>query len=134
MTIPPADLVLIDTCIWVGFFNRAQSTERMTVDPLLDDDQAAITGMILAEILQGFRRDDQADWVASSLKGLHALEPTWDDWRFVAKLGRQLIASGHRLPLTDLAIAAIALRNDCFVLTTDPHFDLIAGLKRFPLQ
>ncbi|MFN5196295.1 MAG: PIN domain-containing protein [Planctomyces sp.] len=134
MTIPPADLVLIDTCIWVGFFNRAQSTERMTVDPLLDDDRAAITGMVLAEILQGFRRDDQADWVASSLKGLHALEPTWDDWRFVAKLGRQLIASGHRLPLTDLAIAAIALRNDCFVLTTDPHFDLIAGLKRFPLQ
>ncbi|MFN5078568.1 MAG: PIN domain-containing protein [Planctomyces sp.] len=134
MTIPPADLVLIDTCIWVGFFNRAQSTERMTVDPLLDDDRAAITGMVLAEILQGFRRDDQADWVASSLKGLHALEPTWDDWRFVAKLGRQLIASGHRLPLTDLAIAAIALRNDCFVLTTDPHFDLIAGLKRVPLQ
>lgn len=134
MTIPPGDLVLIDTCIWVGFFNRTQSTERMTVDPLPDDDRAAITGMILAEILQGFRRDDQADWAASSLKGLHALEPTWDDWRFVAKLGRQLIASGHRLPLTDLAIAAIALRNDCFVLTTDPHFDLIAGLKRFPLQ
>jgi predicted nucleic acid-binding protein len=106
----------------------------MTVDPLLDDDRAAITGMILAEILQGFRRDDQADWVASSLNGLHTLEPTWDDWRYVAKLGRQLIASGHRLPLTDLAIAAIALRNDCFVLTTDPHFDLIAGLKRFPLQ
>ena len=134
MTIPPGDLVLTDTCIWVGFLNRTQSPERMTVDPLLDDDRAAITGMILAEILQGFRRDDQADWVASSLKGLHALEPTWDDWRFVAKLGRQLIASGHRLPLTDLAIAAIALRNDCFVLTTDPHFDLIAGLKRFQLQ
>jgi predicted nucleic acid-binding protein len=134
MKIPQCDLVLIDTCIWVGFFNRNQSAERMTVDPLLDDDRAAITGMILAEILQGFRRDDQADWVASSLNGLHALEPTWDDRRFVAKLGRQLIASGHRLPLTDPAIAAIALRNDCFVLTTDPHFDLIAGLKRFPLQ
>jgi predicted nucleic acid-binding protein len=133
MTIPPSDLVLIDTCIWVGFFNRNQSAERITVDPLLDDDRAAITGMILAEILQGFRRDEQADWVASSLKGLHDLEPTWDDWRVAAKLGRQLVASGHRLPLTDLAIAAIALRNDCSVLTTDPHFDLIAGLKRFPL-
>ena len=69
MTIPPSDLVLIDTCIWVGFFNRNQSAERITVDPLLDDDRAAITGMILAEILQGFRRDEQADWVASSLKG-----------------------------------------------------------------
>lgn len=81
MTIPPSDLVLIDTCVRVGFFNRNQSAERITVDPLLDDDRAAITGVILAEILQGFRRDEQADWVASSLKGLHDLEPTWDDWR-----------------------------------------------------
>ena len=46
MTIPPSDLVLIDMCIWVGFFNRNHSAERITVDPLLDDDRAAITGMI----------------------------------------------------------------------------------------
>ncbi len=133
MTISPSDLVLIDTCIWVGFFNRNQSSERRTVEPLLDDDRAAVTGMILAEVLQGFRRDEQADWVAASLKGLHDLEPTWDDWRAAAKLGRHLAANGNRLPLTDLAIAAIALRNDCAILTTDPHFDLIVGLKRFPL-
>jgi predicted nucleic acid-binding protein len=40
---------------------------------------------------------------------------------------------GHRLPLTDLAIATIALRYGCSILTTDPHFDLIVGVKRFPL-
>jgi len=79
MTISRNDLVLIDTCIWVGFFNRHQSREHVTVSVLLDEDRAAITGMILAEVLQGFRRDEQADWVASSLKGLHDLEPTWDD-------------------------------------------------------
>ncbi len=89
--------------------------------------------MILAEVLQGFRRDEQADWVASSRKGLHDLEPSWDDWRVAAKLGRQLAANGHRLPLTDLVIAAIAIRFDCANLTTDPHFDLIVGLKRFLL-
>lgn len=101
--------------------------------PRRDDGRAAITGMILAEIWQGFRRDEQADWVASSLKGLYDLEPTWDDWRVAAKLGRHLVAKGHRLPLTDLTIAAIAIRNDCSILKTDPHFDLIVGLKRFPL-
>jgi len=58
MTISRNDLVLIDTCIWVGYFNRRQSSERRTVDLLLDDDRAAITGMILAEVLQGFRRDE----------------------------------------------------------------------------
>jgi predicted nucleic acid-binding protein len=133
MAISRNDFVLIDTCIWVGFFNRHKSSERVTVDPLLDEDRAAITGMILAEILQGFRRDEQADWVASSLRGLHDLEATWDDWRTAAKLGRQLAANGHRLPLTDLVISAIALRSDCAILTTDRHFDLIADLKRYPL-
>jgi predicted nucleic acid-binding protein len=133
MAISRSDLVLIDTCIWVGFFNRNQSNVRRTVDLLLDDDRAAITEMILAEVLQGFRRDEQADWVAASLKGLHDLEPAWNDRRVAAKPGRQLVANGHRLPLTDLAIAAIALQNDCAVLTIDPHFDLIANLKRFQL-
>jgi predicted nucleic acid-binding protein len=56
---------------------------------------------------------------------------TWDDWRSAAKLGRKLLASSHRLPLTDLAISAVALRIECAVYTIDPHFDLIEGLKRF---
>ncbi len=64
------DLVLIDTCIWVPFFNRPQSAEKKAVDALLDEDRAVLIGPILAEILQGFRRDDRADWVASSLRGL----------------------------------------------------------------
>lgn len=133
MVMSRSELVLIDTCIWAGFFNRNQSSERRTVDRLLDDDRAAITGMIVAEVLQGFRRDEHADWVAASLEGLHYLEPVWDDWRVAAKLGRHLVATGHRLPLTDLVIAAIGLRFDCAILATDPHFDSVEGLKRFPL-
>ena len=129
--VSPTDLTLIDTCIWVPYFNRPQSAERRTVDTLLDEDRGAITGMILAEGLQGFHRDEQADWVASSLRGLHDLEATWDDWRAAARLGRILAAAGHQLPLTDLAISAIAIRQDCAVYTVDPHFDLIPKLKRF---
>jgi len=56
-----SDLVLVDTCIWVSFFNRPQSREKQTVDELLDDDRATLIGPVLAEILLGFRRDEQAD-------------------------------------------------------------------------
>ena len=35
-----ADLVLVDTCIWVPFFNRPNSSEKQAVDELLDDDRA----------------------------------------------------------------------------------------------
>ena len=125
------DLVLIDTCIWVPFFNRPQSAIRRVVDQLLDEDRVALLGPILAEILIGFRRDEQADWVASALRGLQYFDLTWKDWRAAAQLGRQLAALGHRLPLSDLALATLALRLDCAVYTSDPHFDLVPSLRRY---
>ncbi len=125
------DLVLIDSCIWVQFFNRPQSREKQAVEELLDEDRAALIGPLLAEILQGFHRDEQADWVASSLTGLHCLELKWDDWRSAAKLGRDLASRGHHLPLTDLILAAVAMRSECLVYSTDPHFDLIPKLNRY---
>ena len=125
------EIVLVDTCIWVPFFNRPQSREKRHVDGLLDDDRAALVGPILAEILLGFRRDEYADWVASELRGLHFLEVTWDEWRAAARLGRKLIAQDHTLPQTDLVIAAVALTRDIAVYSSDPHFELIPDLKRF---
>jgi hypothetical protein len=62
-------------------------------------------------VLRGFRRADEADWVASRLRLAHYLEPSWEDWRSAAALGRQLAATGHDVPLTDLVIAAMAPRE-----------------------
>jgi predicted nucleic acid-binding protein len=86
---------------------------------------------VLAEVLRGFRRVEQADWVSSRLRLAHYLEPTWDDWRSAAGIGRELAAGGHAVPLTDLVVAALARRVDAFVFSSDPHFDLIPGLKRY---
>jgi predicted nucleic acid-binding protein len=33
--------------------------------------------------------------------------------------------------VTDLVLAAVALRLNAFVYTTDPHFDGVDGIKRF---
>ena len=126
-----AELVLVDTWIWVPFFNRPGSLEKETVDRLLDDDRCVIVGPILAEVLQGFRRDAEADWVASILKGLRYVEASRDEWVAAARLGRQPAGRGHRLPLRDLLIAATAIRRGFSVCTIDPHFDLVDGLLRF---
>lgn len=112
----PADLVLIDTGVWAAFFSKPASREKHEVDVLLDYDRVALTGPILAELLRGFRRKDHADWVASRLRLAHYLEPSWDDWRDAAALGRELAAKGHELPLTDLVVAALARRVQCLCL------------------
>ncbi len=127
---PTQDLVLLDTCMWVPFFNRPHSPVKRAGDDLLDADRAALIDLVVV-ILCGFHRDDQADWVASVLRGPHLADPAWDDWRLAAKLGRQLASQGHRLPLTDLCLAAVALRRDWALDSSDPHFDLIPNLKRY---
>ena len=123
--------VLIDTCIWATVFSKANSKENRIVEQLIEQDRVAVIGPVLAEVLYGFRRREQADWAASRLRNLGWREVEWDDWRESAALGRRLAASGHRIPLTDLVISAIALRHGLMVYTSDSHFDLVDGLKRF---
>lgn len=126
------EIVLVDTCLWVPYFNRPQSAERQIIDTLLDENRVALIGPVLAEILQGFRRQQEADWVASALGGVHYIETEWDDWKMSAKLARHLATRQQRLPLTDLVVAAVAIRRNWFVYTNDPHFDSIVDVKRFP--
>ncbi len=126
-----ADWVLVDTGVWSAFFSKPSSHEKRAVDTLLDEDRIALTGPVLAEVLRGFRRADQADWVASRLRLAHYLEPSWEDWRSAASLGRELAARGHDVPLTDLVVAALAIRVEASVFSADPHFDLIPELKRY---
>ena len=126
-----ADRIIVDTCIWVPFFNKPQSRTKQIVDQLVDENKVQLIGPIVSEILQGFRRDEHARWVASELRGIDLIELTWPDWIEAANLSRDLAKRGHRLPLSDLFIAATALRTGCALYSTDPHFDLIPALKRF---
>lgn len=126
-----ADWVFVDSVIWASFFTKPGSPEKKEVDGLIDDDRVALIGPVVGEVLRGFRRKDQADWVASRLKLAHYTTLEWDDWREAATLGRELAANGHNLPLTDLVLAAVAMRLGAAVYSTDPHFDVISGLKRF---
>ena len=66
------------------------------------------------------------------MRDLGWLEVEWEEWCSAATLGRQLAAAAHRLPLTDLVIAAVARRRGLSVYTVDPHFDVFPDLKRFP--
>ncbi len=125
------DWVFVDTCIWASFFTRPTSREKLAVDVLLAQDRVALLGPVVAEVLRGFRRQEQADWAGSRLRLAHYVTADWDDWRHAAQLAREQAKLGRDLPITDLVLAAVALRLDAYVYTTDPHFDGIDGIKRF---
>jgi len=50
-------------------------------------------------------------------------------WSEVAELAWELDRRGEVLPLTDVAIAAWAREAGAAVITTDPHFKKVTGLK-----
>ena len=101
---------------------------------MLDDDRVALIGPIVAEILQGIPQERQAQYVSSLLGGVRYFETIWNDWREAARIGRKMAARGHRLPLSDLVLAAVAIRLDADIYTSDPHFDLIGEAKRFSVS
>jgi predicted nucleic acid-binding protein len=125
------DWVFVDTCIWISFFTRPNSREKLAVDQLLGQDRVALMGPVVAEVLRGFRRQDQAGWAASRLRLAHYVTAQWDDWCRAAQFGREQAKLGRDLPVTDLVLAAVVMRLNAFVYTTDPHFDGIDGIKRF---
>lgn len=125
------NLVLVDTCIWASFFQKPDSYEKKVVDRLIDEDRVALIGPLLTEILIGFRRKEQSDWVASRLRLFHRPKIEWEDWKSAAVMGSRLIALGHKLPLTDLALGAVAKQIGASIYSSDPHFDLISGIDRF---
>ncbi len=122
---------LVDSLIWASFFSKPDSPEKKAVDELIDSDRVALVGPIVAEVLIGFRRQEQADWVGSRLRAAHYVDLRWDDWASASQLGRNLVAKDHRIPLTDLVIMAVSRRLDIAVYSTDPHFDVVPDLKRY---
>ncbi|MFP4376835.1 MAG: PIN domain nuclease [Spirochaetales bacterium] len=51
-------MILVDSSVWIDFFNGVASREVTTLDSLLSTDSICIGDLILAEVLQGFRYDE----------------------------------------------------------------------------
>lgn len=50
-------MIVVDTSVWVDYFNGRNTPQTDRLDALLGVEPLAIGDLILAEVLQGFRRD-----------------------------------------------------------------------------
>ena len=95
----------------------------------------AITGVVVAEVLQGLVRD--ATIIERFLSQWDLLEPSgFGTYRSAAAIYRRARASGVTLTTIDSLIAAIALEHGASVFTLDKDFSRIAritGLELHPI-
>jgi predicted nucleic acid-binding protein len=128
-------VILVDTSVWIDFFNGIDSAEGARLRSLIvDAHPVVITGLVLTEILQGLRSESDVERVT---RVLLALDPTpeleADDYRQAAAVYRACRARGFTVRSTiDCLIAQLCLRHGYELLAKDRDFDAIANV--FPLK
>lgn len=133
MTSPADRPVLVDTSYWIEFFNRPGTEEAGVVRGLIRDDRAALTGVILAELLQGARTRKELSELRSALGAVDRVETTGEVYARAGKLGFDLRRIGVTVPITDCVIAAAAESIGGLVLTLDRHFEELVRVTSLEL-
>jgi hypothetical protein len=127
-------MVIVDTSVWVQAFRAPNSSERQEVDRLLARDEAAMVGVVLAEVLQGARDPQEFEALRLRLTALPYLSESVQTWVQAGTISYQLRQRGLGVGLVDLLIAALALEHDASVYTRDEHFQRVPGVKLHEVQ
>jgi hypothetical protein len=127
---------LVDTCVWSLALRRARPERHPAVDALArrltGGDPVFTTGMILQELLQGFRGPRQERLIVQQLSLLPLLVPSREDHIEAAHLRNACRRRGIQVTTIDALIAQLCLRHGLELLTTDQDFARVARL--FPLR
>ena len=124
-------MVIVDSNVWIHWLRTPNTDVGREFVRLLDSQQAAMAGVVLAEVLQGARGKPEFDRLRTLLAALPYLETTKRTWVRAGELAMELRGQGRLIPLTDLIIAALAQGGDYEVFTLDEHFKRVPGLRLY---
>lgn len=122
--------VLVDTSVWVDFFNRHPSPQAELLVRLIEDEVDLVTcGVVIAELFQGIRRKESLPELEGHFRDMDCLAPREPDTYFAAALlYRELRARGLTIRSTiDCLIVRLAEENGALVLAKDRDIVRILG-------
>ena len=121
-------MILVDSSVWEDFFSSSPGRAGAELRRMIEDSEPfALTGVVVAEVLQGLTRD--AASIEQFLTQWDMLEPSgFETYRKAAAVFRTARAKGVSLTTIDTLIAAIALEHRASVFTLDRDFSRIAAI------
>lgn len=126
-------MILVDSSVWIDFFNGRDSVGVRRLNELLEDAGAplALADMVLFEVLRGFR--DERDYLAArrALAALDVVEIGGEDNALhAAEHYRALRAAGYTINSpVDVMQASFCIANDHALLHSDRDFDAMESLR-----
>ena len=127
-------MILVDTSVWIDFFAGRDLPHVANLEQsILDNEDLALSGIILTEILQGIPDDTTYRRVRRYLSALIMLPMPESVFVRAADIYRKLRKRGITIRKTnDCIIAATALEHRCQLLHNDKDFRPIA--KHYSLK
>ena len=118
-------MILVDSSVWIDYFNGAETTQTTLLDEFLSTDTICIGDIILAEVLQGFRGDQDyklAKEMLTELPIYQIITPELaliaaDNYRILRKKGITVRKS------VDNWIATFCIQNKIPLLFSDKDFN-----------
>jgi predicted nucleic acid-binding protein len=131
-------MIIVDSSVWVDYFNGKISRQTDSLDRLLGQEDIVVGDLILTEVLQGFRDDAQFGEAKRLFDGFRIVSMVGKDLAIKAANNyRTLRKRGSTVRKTiDMMIATYCIHNRIPLLYSDRDFDPIVahlGLKTVPL-
>lgn len=127
-----SDKIIIDTCIWIEYF-KGNFTNEYILEQGLNEGSVYITGPIISELLQGVKTRKEYSMLYKCIGAIPFINCEYSDWIAAGNISFDLRKRGITVPLTDVIIAAVAMRNNAKVYSFDKHFQNIPGLELLKL-
>lgn len=118
-------MVLADTSVWISYFRSSSGFEGDRLEALIEAEEVAVCGPVLAELLGG-AGDVQRASIVEAVGDLPWADLDRSGWHDVGVAARRLRQAGQALPLTDLTIAVAAARGGHALWSLDADFERIA--------
>ncbi len=117
-------MVLVDSSVWIAYFNGAITPETERLDALLGQEPVGLGDLILAEVLQGFRLDKDYRTAKELLTSLTIYDLLGKDLAIrAADNYRDLRKRGVTVrKTTDAIIATFCIEKDFALLHSDKDF------------
>ena len=118
-------MILVDSSVWVDYFNGTKSHETDFLDTTLGAEPVAIGDLILTEVLQGFRADVDYNLAKTLLLGLTVFDLLGQELAIrTAENYRALRRRGVTIRKTaDCIIATFCIERGLPLLYADRDFD-----------
>jgi predicted nucleic acid-binding protein len=127
-------LILVDSSVWIDFFSASPGRAGRELRRLIEDvEPFGLTGVVVAEVLQGLTRN--VNRIEGFLSMWDLLEPRgFSTYREASAISRLARSKGISLTTIDTLIAATALEHQASLFSLDKDFARIARVTALQLH